>query len=30
MDGKYLLEVEFETDPEHVYRAGQTATIRLP
>ena len=30
MEGRYLLEVEFETDPEHVYRAGQAATIRLP
>jgi multidrug efflux system membrane fusion protein len=30
IDGRYLLEVEFEIDSEDVYRAGQPATIRLP
>jgi hypothetical protein len=29
-DERYLVEVEFEIDPDHDYRAGQAATIRLP
>lgn len=29
-DGYYRLEVEFDVDPKHDFRAGQSATIRLP
>jgi RND family efflux transporter MFP subunit len=29
-EARYLLEVEFVTDPDRAYRAGQAATIRLP